>query len=497
MELFKHQIEGIQFLKENKKAILADEMGLGKTIQAIIAAKKMNDIGSMILVVCPASLKINWKREIEKQYPGDIVRIIESRAEVILPASWIIINYDILEKKLEQIETEIDNGTIKTLILDEAHYIKGKSVRAACVVGGRVKKKNGKVAFAGIAAKMERVYCLTGTPLLNRPIEMFNLLKAIGHPLAKSRESFAKRYCGRFWMYRIFDGRRSWTIPSEVFFQRFNNQGVQILQRWPDDSGASFLGELKEKINDVILRRTKDQELDLPEKIISAMDVEISKEWRKAYDTAWDNYLEFLRENPDPEKNIESIIMARQLVEIQKLKQVCSRAKVDRIVEDVKNAVEQNAKVIIFTQYTQTVEMLMEQMDAAKIGCVKLTGENSSEERQKAVDEFQNDESVKVFIANMKAGGVGITLTAASIVMFADMEWSPEIHNQAIDRAHRIGQNKMVNAYFYVATGTIEDDIMELLKAKEGVIKNVLEGGDAETTSMFKQLVAKLAKKAG
>jgi SWI/SNF-related matrix-associated actin-dependent regulator 1 of chromatin subfamily A len=478
MELFKHQIEGIQFLKENKKVILADEMGLGKTIQAIIAAKETRELYSMVLVVCPASLKINWKREIERQYPGESVSIAGSRGlpeGMDMVGDWIIINYDILEKRLEQIEAMVDSGTIKTLILDEAHYIKGKSVRAACVVGGKVKKKNGKVAFAGIAAKMERVYCLTGTPLLNRPIEMFNLLKAIGHKLGMNRSFYAKRYCGAY----LKTVMRRYAPPI----------------RFMDESGASHLDELQNIIGKSMIRRTKDQELDLPEKIVSAMDVEINGWWRMSYDMAWDNYLEFLRENPDPTKNIESIIMARQLVEIQKLKQVCSQAKVGRICEDIKNAVEQDAKIIIFSQYTKTIEMLAEHLDGEKIGYVTLTGEKDSEERQKAVDDFQNDKAVKVFIANIKAGGVGITLTEASIVMFADMDWSPEIHNQAIDRAHRIGQNKMVNAYFYVATGTIEDDIMELLKAKEGVIKSVLEGGDVETTSMFKQLVAKLARK--
>lgn len=485
MELFRHQIDGVEFLKRQKKAILADEMGLGKTIQAIIAARE----GAGVLVICPASLKINWEREIKAEYPDDKIAILATGTDAVRAndldieqclgskIKWFIINYDIVGKKIETIEAMIKSKIIDTMILDEAHYIKGKSIRATAIIGGRIKRKSDgqKLEFFGLAPQMSRVYCLTGTPLLNRPIEMFNLLKAIGHETGRNRSFFSRRYCGAYLKTII----RRYAPPI----------------RFMDESGASHLDELREKIKDVMIRRTKNETLDLPEKIISVMECELTAEWRKKYEMTWDNYLEFLKEHPDPTKNIDNIMLARQLVEIQKLKQVCSEAKVDRISEDIGNAVEQGNKVIVFSQYKKTIEKISDEMRGRKIGFVTLTGENNSEERQAAVDDFQNDENIKVFIANIKAGGVGITLTEASIVMFADMDWSPQIHNQAIDRAHRIGQTKMINAYFYVATGTIEDDIAELLKEKEGVIQSVLEGGEIETTSMFKQLVGKMAKR--
>jgi SWI/SNF-related matrix-associated actin-dependent regulator of chromatin subfamily A-like protein 1 len=481
-ELFKHQIEGIEFLKKTPKAILADEMGLGKTRQAIIAAREDDEnwmFGEFkALIVCPASLKINWKREIEMVYPKDAIEIVGSQGEIAQDAKWYIINYDILGKRIETIEILIGQG-MDTMILDEAHYIKGKSIRATAIIGGTVKKKDGtKFASEGLASKMKKVYCLTGTPLMNRPIELFNLLKAIGHPLGRVRSFYSKRYC---------DG----------FLQTIILRYKPPLRIW-NEQGASNLGELRESIKGWMIRRKKDEVLDLPEKIISVMECDLDNEWQKTYDNAWDAYLAFLQENPLPEKNIDNIILARQLVEIQKLKQVCSRAKINRIIEDIENAIEQDEKVIVFSQYTNTIKELADKLTAKKIGNRTLTGADDMDQRQKAVDNFQNDAEIKVFIANIKAGGVGLNLTAASIVIFADMDWSPATHNQAMDRTHRIGQEKMVNVYFYICPETIENDIMETLNLKKNVMDKVLEGtqDSMRIQSTQEAFLKRMAKKA-
>src|SRR3990167_1757438 len=179
IELFEHQKTGIAFLKETKKAILADSMGLGKTRQAIVAAKETT--GGAI-VICPASLKINWQREINLIYPTDGVTIVQgSREPKNRNVPWIVINYDIL-KKQPWLYTELHR--LGTLILDEAHYIKGRSNRAKATID--------------LSLIAKQVYCLTGTPVMNRPIELYNLLVAIGHHLGKIRSAYAKRYCGAF-----------------------------------------------------------------------------------------------------------------------------------------------------------------------------------------------------------------------------------------------------------------------------------------------------------
>jgi SNF2 family DNA or RNA helicase len=285
--------------------------------------------------------------------------------------------------------------------------------------------------------------------------------------------------------------------------------------RFMNEQGASNLDELREKISDSFLRRKKAEVLDLPEKVVGIQECEMTKDWKKTYDTAWDAYLDFLEKNPIPEKNIDNIIMARHLVEIQKLKQVCSQSKIERICADIEAAIEADEKVIIFTQYTRTLDELAARATEIKydtgkldyfgkpllknIKVVTLSGKDKMAERQKSVDDFQNEENVKVFVANIKAGGVGLNLTGASIVMFADMDWSPEIHRQAEDRAHRIGQKEMVNIFYYVCPGTIEDDIIEILNSKKNVADKILEGGndDEEGGTVQREFLKRLKKKVG
>lgn len=447
MKLFDHQKTGIEFLKEKGKAILADEMGLGKTIQAIRATKS-----TRVVVVCPASVKGNWQREIERD-TGEEIYIVNGRKDFNTNAKWIIINYDILnwhQHAIRDLE-EYD------LILDEAHYIKGKSLRAKSAIT--------------IAEKAERVFCLTGTPLMNRPIELWNLLVAIKHPLTeRTRSYYTKQFCGAYLR----------TIPPT----RWRKKPIIF---W-DESGASNLNILRYELKEFMLRRKKEEVLNLPDKIVEIREVELNRIQKQEYETAWDQYIDFLEANP-PE-NFDNILMAKQLVEVQKLKQVCSRAKVDRIVDDAKIAIEQGEKIIIFTQYKKTLELLEEGLKKIKydfgktndfgnpllenIEVATLSGETKN--RQQQVDAFQTNEKTRAFVANIKAGGVGINLTEASIVIFADMEWTPEIHSQAEDRAHRIGQNKMLNVYYYVAKDTIEEDIIKLLTEKKKIINELIDG---------------------
>lgn len=462
MELFKHQTEGIAFLKERKKAILADEMGLGKTRQAILAAG--GESTETVLVVCPSSLKINWEREIHMVYPENTVLIVsggKAPEAGPLPA-WIVINYDILGKHKEWLQEAV-GGMIETIIFDEAHYLKNTaSIRT-------------KAAMT-IAADAQKVYCLTGTPVMNRPIELFSLLWLTGHPIARApgrapsalRRSFSERYC---------DGK------MRVIFRR----GGGTLRFW-EESGATRLPELKELTKSVFLRRTKKEVLDLPEKIVSVVETELDAIDKNLYDRAWDDYMDYIAANP-LKGDIDNIMNAQGLVELIKLKQVCSQAKIPRIIADIENAVEQGQKVIVFSQFTHTIEVLAMKLRALKIGNVTLTGADKMEDRQKSVDAFQNDDSTKVFISNIKAGGVGLTLTAASIVMFADMDWSPETHRQAEDRAHRIGQTGTVNIYYYVMSGTIEEDIVDILTKKQETI-GVLTGGET-TIKAFMDLIIK------
>lgn len=513
MQLFAHQKEGIAFLKEKKKVILADEMGLGKTRQAIIAAGE--ETAASTLIICPASLKTNWQREIEAVAPNDDVFVVQSGKEKDLPTvKWIIINYDMLGKYYEQLASMKALGMIGAAICDEAHYIKGKKA---------VRSKLTLMLLDGLPI----VYMLTGTPIMNRPAEMLNLLKAVGHPVADRASFFEKRYC-------------------DAYMETIIRRGRAPIRFW-NATGASNLNELREITRDCLLRRMKKDVLDLPEKMISVRFCELTPDQKKAYDHAWDQYLEWYKNGldqvlpegdtgiscsscgreltdeelgPDGENDcfkcskIERTVSAQQLVELGKLKQVCSLSKVSRIAADIADAVEAGEKVIVFTQYTKTLEEVAAacreikvetgakatygKIPTKKIKVVTLSGQDSQEKRQAAVDAFQNDPETKVFVSNMKAGGVGLTLTQARIVMFADMEWSPEIHAQAEDRAHRIGQEGTVNVYYYVMEKTIEEDIVDLLEAKRRIIKEVMEGSrDRMSGSMAADFLDRLKQRLG
>ena len=456
MELYNHQIEGIKFLKEKKRAILADSMGLGKSRVAIVAAGETEN--KRTLVVCPASLKINWEREVHMVYPEDEVGIwgTDEMMTTMEQSVWHVVNYDQLEKHIEK----IDGFKYGTIIFDEAHYAKN------------TKSKRSKIALA-LSKKAENVYLLTGTPIMNRPIELYNLLRMIRHPLGDNWVTYIRRYCGAWQRTNKYTGGKFWDV-----------------------SGATHLDELKERMRGVFLRREKKGTVDLPEKVISNVTLELTPEQQKTYDTAWDSYIEFLENNPlDEEKDIDNIIRARHLVEIQKLKQVCSLAKVGRIVESVENAVESGEQVVVFTQYTETLERIKEGLKKAKIATESISGSDNGETRQRHVDSFQAGR-IKVLVGNIKAMGVGITLTASSHVIFADMVWCPGDHEQAEDRCHRIGQNSMVNVYYYIIKDTLEEDILELLSRKTKIIKHILEGEKAKDVNIAKEVIKRSIQKA-
>ncbi len=257
--------------------------------------------------------------------------------------------------------------------------------------------------------------------------------------------------------------------------------------------GATNLDKLREQINDSFLRRMKSEVMNLPEKIIQEVPVELSKEWRKRYDTAFDEYIEFLRANPIEGKNIDNVLLAMHIVELQKLKQVCSDAKIFTIGEDVESAIESGEKVVIFTQYRETLKHIKGNLGSHNP--VSISGDDNQDERQNAVDSFQQIEACKVFVGNIKAAGIGITLTAATNVFFADLDWTPAVHDQAMDRCHRIGQTGTVNVRYYVAQGTVEEDIMGMLASKRIMIEKVLTGENGAESEGVVDVINRIVKR--
>jgi SWI/SNF-related matrix-associated actin-dependent regulator 1 of chromatin subfamily A len=448
-KLYKHQEEGIKFLLSRNGCILADDMGLGKSIQSIIAALESG--AKKILVVCPSSAKINWEREINVFCKDTTIIDGKKWSE----AKFTIINFDILKnfhtlvetraqltpEEMSLINRDLANANFDLAIIDEAHYLKNNdSIRGKIMVELAVKHN------------ISKIWLLTGTPVANRPMDFFNLLKIIKSPIAENWKHYAVRYC---------DGKK--------FFKTLKNG--QKRQIWITD-GASNLDELASKTKNIILRRLKTDVLDMPDKVITPMyHLLDKKEWAQ-YENLWEEYL--LKRTTEGKRNGN---LQKDLVELILLRQFIAAVAIPHTIEMVENAIDMGRKVIIFTSFTEELEIL-----AKHFGKLAVThnGPMSTTQKQKSVDAFQKNSKVKVFIGNIKSAGVAITLTEATVVVFNSFSWVPGDNEQAEDRAFRIGQKNDVNVYYQLFDDTISIRMWNMLNNKKDVISTII--GDKKMT---------------
>ena len=433
-----HQKEAIKSLVENKKFILADDMGLGKTTSTIIAALETG--AKKVLIICPASLKINWQREIEN-YSDKPTSIIEGKKWE--DGDFIIINYDII-KNFHDEKKKSDSVLLKTkfdlVIIDEAHYIQNKQAQRTKLINDFV-------------SNVDRLWLLTGTPITSRPINYFNLLNLIECPVAKNWMAYVKRYCNGF---QFQAGRRKiWNV-----------------------SGASNLEELRDRTAPLVLRRLKENVLDLPDKIITPVYLRLKS---KEYEALMGEYYDWY------DKNGESDSLTLQFTKLTKVRQVIAEEKVTSTIEICENIVEQGKKVIVFTNFTKSLEMILEHFGKK---AVRLDGQMSQKERQMSVDRFQNEEDVMVFVGNIKAAGVGITLTAGEAVVMNDLSFLPSDHSQAEDRSYRYGQKNNVLVYYPIFDNTVEGIIYDILKKKKDIFETVM--GDKVDNGDYVQEILEL-----
>jgi SWI/SNF-related matrix-associated actin-dependent regulator 1 of chromatin subfamily A len=441
--LYPHQVEGIAFLTRKGRAILGDDMGLGKTRQAIVAMQNAAPDGA-VLVICPASLKLNWRREIRMVESDAKVEVIGAKDGVCNGTPrWVIVNYDMLAKHAERLRAVVWSG----VILDEAHFIKNASGRTGHVMKLLGVSESARAPVIGPA----QVYLLTGTPMTNRPRDLYNLLRCVGHPSSRSFLSFAKRYCGA---YR-------------------NDYG------WVTD-GASNLEELNALMKEVMLRRLKDEVLDLPPKVRTWMEVEVDGEGAARASTDFVSWFS----STDPSRPNDKEFLGR----LQKLRVALHKAKHRAVAERIRDVLATNQKVIVFTAFT---DGLRRHKAALGDACITLSGDDGPEARMAAVDAFQTNHKVRVMVANLIAGGVGITLTAGSHVIFQDLDWVPANFAQAEDRAYRMGQKSSVTVEYMLAAGTLDSFIAELLAAKMLMI-NAVEADTPPDVSILRELEARL-----
>ena len=419
-----HQKEAIEKLAGSRRFILADDMGLGKTTCTIIAALETG--AKKILIICPASLKINWQREIEN-YSDRPVYISEGK-KFSTESDFVIVNYDILKNFHDTKEKDnslLNQSNFDLVILDEAHMISNPQAQRTKIINHFVKN-------------IKRVWLLTGTPMTSRPMNYYNLLNIIESPVAQNWMAYAIRYCQG---YQFMAGRRKvWNV-----------------------TGASNLEELRDRTSKQILRRLKEDVLDLPDKIISPVYLRLKS---KEYEELMGEYYAWYDKNPD-----EASSLTVQFSKLMKVRKVISNEKTKQTIEIVENIIEQGKKVIVFTNFTESLQTIYQHFGKQ---AVYLDGSCSKPHRQKAVDEFQDNEKIKVFVGNIKAAGVGLTLTSAEVVIMNDLSFVPAEHSQAEDRAYRYGQKNNVLVYYPLYENTIEGAIYDILNRKKQIIRTVM-----------------------
>ncbi len=392
--LYPYQREGAMALAEHAAFLLADAPGVGKTPQALAAAAY---VGKPALALVPASMQPQWRRE-QQRWAPDLELTI---------ASW------------GKVPETLAPGT--TLIVDEAHY--GKSLKAA-----RTKK------LLKLAASADRVWLLTGTPLLNRPEELFALLKAMRHPLGASWFRFVTRYC---------DAHKT-------------SFGL-------DTSGSSNLDELRGKLAGTMLRRTIDDVLpELPplRRSLCVVDAPESAQAMVCAEAA------LVRGKTMREVRAK----AEDFAEIARLRKEMAISKAPLVADMV-----DDTPTIVWFWHKEAVRHTAELLQARGIRCIGITGETSPDDRQKAVDAFQAGE-ISCFVATMGSCGVGLTLTKSRRVLFGELAWTPNDITQAEARARRFGQTEAVLVDYVVYNNSLDGYIGKLIVEKAEVIGQIIEG---------------------
>jgi SWI/SNF-related matrix-associated actin-dependent regulator 1 of chromatin subfamily A len=428
LEYFPFQKVGIQYAASRPNTLIADQMGLGKTIQAIGLINHRKSIKS-VLVVCPAGVKFVWQYELNRWLARDMDVGVAYPKYDFPNTNIVIMNYEILHRFDEVVLRKWD-----LLICDEAHYIKNSKTQRSKMV-----KK--------VAQRAKRLLFLTGTPILSRPSELWNLLRILDPDNWDHWLDFIQRYC---------DGHRKWISNTDTVW---------------DASGASNLDELQKRLRSTIMiRRLKEEVLeDLPSKfrqtiIIPQGDIPEMAKIEKSIDKSdLDLVIDFMSTGG----------ASSALTRLVKVRKETALAKVPWTVNHIKQMLESEDKVVIFAHHKAVVEALV--LGLVDFNPVWITGDVSLKDREVAIASFQANDLNRVFIGTIGAAGVGITLTAASTVVFAELDWVPGNISQAEDRLHRIGQHNNVLVQHLVVHRSIDAVLTDMLTEKQKVIDAALD----------------------
>jgi SNF2 family DNA or RNA helicase len=477
IDYFPFQKAGILYALDRKNTLISDDPGLGKTIQALGFINANNF--KRALVICPASLRINWSREASRWLvsPWEI-KIIHKQKDVaevnfgIENRLLVIINYD----KIGSIEgqdtlTKLMATDWDVLIVDESHYLKNQKTKRATAVCGSYDKK-GQVIEYGLTHKANHILFLTGTPLPNRPKELWTTVQTLDpNGLGSSFMRFALRYCA------AQKGKWGW-----------------------DFDGASNLAELQDKLRCFMVRRSKQdvlkelppkrrQIIELPQNGAEAVIKKQAEAFVKHEDAIKTleesmEIAEAINATEEFEEAARNLGAARKMAfdEMSKERHQVAVAKIPSVIEHLENILDSTtSKVVLFAWHHDVINGISQALESKGVTHVIITGETSMDKRQEAVDRFQTDPSVKVFLGNIQSAGTGITLTAADIALFAEIDWVPANCLQCEDRLHRIGTVNPVLIQYLVFTNSIDSKMVNMVVDKMKVIEAALDSqGDME-----------------
>jgi len=439
-ELKPFQRAGVSYLLAQRRAFLADEQGLGKTIEALATIEAAGAYPA--IVVCPASLKLNWLRELRRWLPGRSAQTLTGNGAgaAIAAADVTIVNYDILAPRLEELLALAPAA----LVLDESHYCKNAAA----------KRTQAAQRLSSGMARESIVLALTGTPVVNRPAELISQLRILGR-----LEDFGS---------------------GAKFGERFRGTDAHLRLHW-HLRARCFVRRLKE---DVLTQ--------LPAKTRAVVPVELDNE--SEYRLAERDLVAWLRSQPldlrELDAKVAAALRAERLVRLNALKVLAARGKLHAALTWIHDFCSSGERLVVFAHHREIQRAVLEHFPAA----LHILGADTHLARDAAVQAFQapNAPGNQLIVCSIEAAGHGLTLTRASNVVFLELDWTPAKHDQAEDRCHRIGQQDAVNAYYLLAAGTVDETISALLERKRAVIGAVTDGREEDEEGVVDALVREL-----
>jgi hypothetical protein len=437
-ELKPFQRAGVQYLLEQRRSFLADEQGLGKTIEALATIEA--DRAYPAIVICPASLKLNWMRELERWLPARSARMLEGNRGGVAAADITVANYDIVAGRLEALTALRP----RAVVLDESHYCKNPGA----------KRTQAAQQLCATVPPDGLLLALTGTPLMNRPAELISQLRILGR-LGDfgSGARFGQRFRGPDAHQRLH-----WHLRARCFARRLK---AEVLPQLPAKTRA-------------VVPVALDNE---PEYRLAEQDV-----------IAW------LRSQPldlrELDAKVAAALRAERLVRLNALKLLAARGKLHAALHWIHDFLSSGEPLVVFARHREIQRAVIERFPDA----LHVLGEDSQRARDQTVRAFQATDATAngLIVCSIEVAGQGITLTRSSNVAFLELDWTPAKHDQAEDRCHRIGQQDAVNATYLLAADTIDETIATLLERKRAVIGAVTDGREEDERGLVDALVTEL-----